>query len=49
MTTSLLQTLKGLGKRKPNKKKLREQIAQALESSPLAESRAAFDDEAGEE
>lgn len=48
MTTSLLQTLKGLGKRKPDKKKLREQIAQALESSPLAESRAAFDDEVEE-
>ncbi|MDX9864120.1 MAG: GTPase [Anaerolineaceae bacterium] len=44
MTTSLLQTLKGLGKRKPDKKKLREQIAQALESSPLAESRSTFDD-----
>ncbi len=48
MTTSLLQTLKGLGKRKPDKKKLREQIAQALESSPLAESSATFDDEVEE-
>ena len=49
MTTSLLQTLKGLGKRKPDKKKLREQIEQALESSPLAESRSTFDDEVAEE
>ena len=48
MTTSLLQTLKGLGKRKPDKKKLREQIAQALESSPLAESSSAFDDKVEE-
>ena len=48
MTTSLLQTLKGLGKRKPDKKKLREQIEQALESSSLAESSSAFDDEVGE-
>ena len=48
MTTSLLQTLKGLGKRKPDKKKLREQIEQALESSSLVESSSAFDDEVGE-
>jgi small GTP-binding protein len=48
MTTNLLETLKGLGKRKPGQKGLRERITQALESSPLAESRSALDDEAGE-
>ena len=48
VTTSLLQTLKGIGKRKPDKKTLREQITQALENSPLAESRASFDAEAEE-
>ena len=48
MTTSLLETLKGLGNRKPGPKGLRERITQSLESSPLAESRSALDDEAGE-
>jgi GTPase len=48
MTTSLLQNLKGFGKRKPDKKKLREQITQALDKSPLAESRSAFDDKVEE-
>ena len=48
MTTYLLDTLKGLGKRKPGQKRLRERITQALESSPLAESRSALDSEAGE-
>lgn len=45
MTSRMLQTLKGLGKRKPDKKTLREQIAQTLESSPLAESSATFDEQ----
>jgi len=48
MTTYLLDTLKGLGKRKPSQKDLQQSIAQSLESSPLAESRSAFDNEAGE-
>ena len=48
MTTYLLDTLKSLGKRKPGQKGLRERITQALESSPLAESRSALDSEAGE-
>lgn len=48
MTTTLLETLKGFGKRKPGQKGLRERITQSLENSPLAESRSALDDEAGE-
>jgi small GTP-binding protein len=48
MTTSLLGTLKNLGKHKPGQKELQESIAQALESSPLAEGRSAFDSEADE-
>ncbi len=48
MTTSLLDTLKSLGKRKPGHKGLQQRITQALESSPLAESRSALDSEAGE-
>jgi small GTP-binding protein len=48
MTTYLLDTLKGLGKRKPGQKGLRERITQSLESSPLAESRSALDNEVGE-
>lgn len=49
MTAYLLDTLKSLGKRKPGQKGLREQITQSLENSPLAESRAALDREAGEQ
>ena len=48
MATILLDTLKGLGKHKPNQKGLRERITQSLESSPLAESRSELDKEAGE-
>ena len=48
MTTYLLDTLKSLGKRKPGQKGLRERITQALESSPLAESRSTLDREVGE-
>ena len=48
MTTYLLDTLKSLGKREPGQKGLRERITQSLESSPLAESRSAFDSKAGE-
>lgn len=49
MTAYLLDTLKSLGKRKPGQKGLRERITQSLESSPLAESRSALDNVAGEE
>ena len=48
MTSYLLDALKGLGKRKPGQKGLRERIIQTLESSPLAESRSALDKEAEE-
>ena len=41
MTSYLLETLKGLGKRKPGQEKLRERITQSLENSPLAESHSA--------
>jgi GTPase len=48
MTTTLLETLKSPGKRKPGQKGLRDRITRSLESSPLAESRSALDSEAGE-
>lgn len=48
LTTTLLETLKSLGKRRPGQKRLRERITQTLESSPLAESRSVLDREAGE-
>jgi small GTP-binding protein len=48
LTTTLLETLKSLGKRRPGQKRLRERITQTLESSPLAESRSVLDKEAGE-
>jgi hypothetical protein len=48
MTTTLLDILKSLGKRKPGQKGLRERITQSLENSPLAESRSVLDSEAGE-
>jgi len=48
MTSSLLDTLKSLGKSKPDQKGLRERITRSLESSPMAESRSALDTEVGE-
>lgn len=48
MTTLLLESLKNIGKHKPGRKGLREQITRLLESSPMAESRAELDEEAGE-
>ncbi len=48
MTTTMLETLKSFGKRKPGQKGLRERITHSLESSPLAESRSPLDSEAGE-
>ena len=47
MTSSLLDTLKSLGRHKPDQKGLREHITRSLESSPMAESRSALDREAG--
>jgi GTPase len=48
VTTTLLGTLKSLGKRKPGQKGLQQRVAQSLENSPLAESPAELDREAGE-
>ena len=48
ITSTLLETLKGLGKRKPSQKGLESQITQALKDSPLAESRSTLDHEADE-
>ena len=48
VTTYLLGTLKSLGKRKPGQKGLQQSVTQSLENMPLAESRAALDNEAGE-
>lgn len=45
MTSSMLDTLKSLGKRKPNQKELQERITQSLASSPMAESRSTLDRE----
>lgn len=46
MTTYLLESLKGLGKRKPGSKSLQQHIEEALEESPLAESPSGLEDEA---
>jgi small GTP-binding protein len=48
VTSTLLDTLKSLGKRKPGQKGLQRRIAQSLEESPLGESQAKLDREAGE-
>jgi small GTP-binding protein len=48
MTSYLMDTLKSLGKHKPDQKGLRERITQSLESSPMAESHSALDSEARE-
>ena len=48
LTTSLLETLKHLGKRRPSQKELQESISQSLKSSPLAESRSVLDNQTGE-
>jgi small GTP-binding protein len=41
LTTTLLDSLKDLGKRKPDQKALQQNITESLENSPLAESRPA--------
>lgn len=48
VTDSLLEPLKELGKRKPDKRGLQERIAQALEKSALGESREELDKKAEE-
>jgi small GTP-binding protein len=48
MTSYMLDTLKGFGKRKPNRKELEARIALSLAESPLADSRKPLDDEAGQ-
>lgn len=47
-TAYLLDTLKSLGKHRPGKKGLQQRVSEALENSPLAESRSSFDDKANE-
>jgi small GTP-binding protein len=41
VTTTMLDTLKGFGKRKPGQKVLQQSITESLENSPLAENRSA--------
>ncbi|HET8689150.1 MAG TPA: hypothetical protein VFM18_21270, partial [Methanosarcina sp.] len=43
ITTSLLASLRGLGKKNPNRKTLREQIEQSLQNMPFAKDRATLD------
>lgn len=46
MTGYLLDSLRGLGQRKPGKQTLQERIAEALEKSPIAADRGVLDAEA---
>jgi small GTP-binding protein len=46
LTDYLLQSLRDLGKKKPDKKSLEQQVKEALENSPLASDRSALDAEA---
>jgi len=39
LTAFLVETLKSLGKRRPERKKLRERVADALAASPMAQER----------
>jgi small GTP-binding protein len=48
VTSYLLDTLKGHGKRKPGQKGFQERVAQSLENLPMAESQAKLDHEVGE-
>lgn len=48
VTSTLLGSLKSLGKRKPGQKGLRQSVAQSLENLPMAESPDELDREAGE-
>ena len=47
VTTYLLDTLKSIGKRKPDQKGLQKRISQSLENLPLAENPTALDHEVG--
>jgi small GTP-binding protein len=47
LTSSMLDTLKSLGKRKPSRKELEATISGSLEQSPLAESPKPLDDQSG--
>ncbi len=47
VTTYLLDTLKSIGKRKPDQKGLQQRISQSLENLPLAENPTALDHEVG--
>ncbi len=46
MTAYLLETLKGFGKKRPNKQTLQERIQSALQQSPIAEDRSILDGQA---
>lgn len=46
MTTYLLDTLKGFGKRRPSKQKLKDRIQEALQQTPIAEDRNILDGQA---
>jgi small GTP-binding protein len=46
LTDYMLESLRGLGQRKPSKKSLQQSVAEALEKSPLAQDRGALDKEA---
>ena len=48
LTTSMLDTLKSLGKRKPSRKELEAKIAESLEESPIAESQTVLDEQVEE-
>jgi GTP-binding protein Era len=48
LTSSLLESLKSFGKRKPDRQELQATIAQSLQDYPMAESRAALDNETNE-
>jgi len=46
MTQYLLEILRGLGKRKPTQKSLRQRIVEALEQSPISKDRTILDQQA---
>jgi uncharacterized protein (DUF697 family) len=46
LTKTMLETLRGIGKRKPNKQTLKERVEQALENMPMAEDRTPLDQQA---
>ncbi len=48
MTKTMLDYLRSLGKKKPDRKGLQQRVAEALEQSPIAQDRSVLDHEAGE-